>query len=54
MDLGLWQLTIKQSKFSETIFEKSGEVVIINYNVLRNVTKDYNRFRTLVPNYKVV
>ena len=54
MDLGLWELIIKSSNFVKLFFKKSGQVVITFYNVSENVTKCYNRFRTLVTNYRAV
>ena len=48
-DLGLWW-----SKILKVFLPKSEQVVITSSNALQQVTKDYNGFRTLVTNYKVV
>ena len=35
-------------------FDKSRQVVRTSYNELKHVITDYNGFRTLVTNYKIV
>ena len=48
MDLGLWYLIIKSSKFSETLLgRKVDKNVRASDNVLQQVAKGYKRFRTL-------
>ena len=48
-DLGRWW-----SRILKVFFQRTGQVVITSYNALKDVTKGYNGFRNLAPNYKVI
>ena len=50
MNLGLWQLIKKSSKFSETYFPEKRISFITSYGVLQHITKGYNGFRNLITN----